>query len=480
MRSLRFRLPAIFLVGVVLAGIVTAVIAVSLFRNYGEEQTVDELRRQARGLAALYAEQAVQSNEEGTSAPRLAAPRLEQATGAKLYYVGVRIFFPGQQADPISGLRQLTLSQLGVTALPQKTRTITFTPPGQDRAYLAIAEPVVIGGETFGALVVAKPKDELGDPVLTLVWRLVLASLGGLAVAAGLFIYVSRRLTEPVLALSKAADEVAAGRYDVDVPQVRTGDEIAHLAERFSDMTQRLQEASELERNFLMTVSHELRTPLTAIRGHVDALREGLADDLDARDTSLDVIRTETDRLSRLVGDLLDLAKLEANRFSLREEEVDLERLLEQAYQTFTEEARRRDIHFEREFGEAPTIVSDGDRVLQIVSNLLVNAFEWTPDGGRISLALATAGRRVSITVSDSGPGISREDRDRIFRPFWSRNGQGTGLGLAIARELAHALGGWLELESEVGRGSRFVLVLPAARAPAPASRPVTAGVPRG
>jgi signal transduction histidine kinase len=227
-------------------------------------------------------------------------------------------------------------------------------------------------------------------------------------------------------------------------------------------MTERLAEASELERGFLMTISHELRTPLTAIRGHVDALREGVAEDADARDASLEVIRTETDRLARLVGDLLDLAKLDANRFALVEEEVDLERLLEQAYQTFAEEARRREIAYERSIEEAPTIQTDGDRVLQIVSNLLVNAFEWTPDGGTIRLSLRADNGMLGMAVEDTGPGIPPEDRERIFRPFWSRNGQGTGLGLAIARELALALGGRLNLESQMGRGSRFELVLPA------------------
>ncbi len=109
-------------------------------------------------------------------------------------------------------------------------------------------------------------------------------------------------------------------------------------------------------------------------------------------------------------------------------------------------------------------IVSDGDRVLQVVSNLLANAFEWTPDGGRIELGLDRgASGRIAISVSDTGPGIPHDERDRIFRPFWSTAGQGTGLGLAIARELAQALGGRLELESELGRGSTFVLLLPGA-----------------
>jgi signal transduction histidine kinase len=457
MRSLRFRLPAIFLLGVVLAGLVASVIAIRLFQNYTEDQTIDELRRQAQGLAALYAAQAVQSVDEGTAAPRFAAPRLEQATGARLYYIGVEIF-PGQ----ISGLRRLMPSQIGLGAPPQETATVEFTPPGENRPYLAIAQPVELGGETFGALVVAKPKAELGSRWPALAWRIGLAFLGGLAVAAGLFLYLSRRVTKPVLALSKAADEVAAGSYEVEVPALHSGDEIAHLADRFREMTERLAEANELERNFFMAVSHELRTPLTAIRGHVDALQEGLASDAAARDASLDVIRVETERLSRLVGDLLDLAKLDAKRFTLVEEEVDLGRLLERAYQGFVEEARRRRITYTRAPGDAPVLLTDGDRVLQVVSNLLENAFQWTPDGGWIELTLDGSGGSVRVSVSDSGPGIPPEEQERVFRPFWSRNGHGTGLGLTIARELAQALGGRLLLESELGGGSTFELVLPA------------------
>jgi signal transduction histidine kinase len=464
MRSLRFRVPALFLLGMLLAGVVTSVIAVRLFQDYAVDQTVNDLRRQAVGLADLYEEQAVQSVDEGTAAPRLAAPRLEQAAGANLYYVGVEIF-PGQA----SGLRELQQSDTGLAALPETTTRIELTPPGEDRAFVAIVEPIKLGGETFGALVVAKPKAELGDRWLVLVWRVGLAFLGGLLVAAGLFWYLSRRLTQPVLALSAAADEVARGRYEVEVPQVRTGDEIAHLAERFREMTERLAEASELERNFLMTVSHELRTPLTAIRGHVDALREGLVEDPAAREASLGVIRTETDRLARLVGDLLDLAKLNANRFTLVDEEVDLGRLLEQAYQGFVEDARRRAVDYERSIEDAPVVTTDGDRVLQIVSNLLANAFEWTPDGGRVALMLTCRGDELVVSVSDTGPGVAPGEEERIFRPFWSGHGQGTGLGLAIARELAQALGGRLDLESLPGYGSRFDLVLPVR----PASRAV-------
>jgi signal transduction histidine kinase len=226
-------------------------------------------------------------------------------------------------------------------------------------------------------------------------------------------------------------------------------------------MAARLAETEERERNFLMTVSHELRTPLTAIRGHVEALREGVVTDDELRTASLTVIAAEAERLERLVGDVLDLAKLDAHRFTVLQEEVDMERLVDQAYVTFSEEARRRGIDYRRELEAKPVIVSDGDRVLQIITNLLSNAFRWTPDGGSVGLELSATDGSVYVGVADSGPGILPSERERIFRPFWSRSGGGTGLGLAIARELAAALGGRISLESSAETGSRFELVLP-------------------
>lgn len=138
-----------------------------------------------------------------------------------------------------------------------------------------------------------------------------------------------------------------------------------------------------------------------------------------------------------------------------------MERLVDRAYASFGEEARRRSIDYRRRVEAAPVIETDGDRVLQVISNLISNAFRWTPDGGRIELGLEQIDGTIRVAVADNGPGIAADEQERIFRPFWSRDGQGTGLGLAIAHELASALGGRIELETQPGRGSRFELVLP-------------------
>jgi len=468
--SLRFRLPAFFLAGIALAGIVSTAVAVQLFQDHIRSQTLSELRRESVGLTKLYAQQAVQTSEEGGSAPAFVAKQLEEATGDRLFYVGVPIF-PGQP----SGLRQLPQSAVDWQKLEQgETISFEFTPPGEHRRLLAVAHPLPLqeGGPTFGALVVAKPKTDLTARWLTLLKLFGVAFGIGLVVAAGLAWYLSRRFARPLLALSRAADRVAGGRYDVEVPAVPGGGEVQHLAERFNQMAARLAEVEQQERNFLMSVSHELRTPLTAIRGHVEALREGVVDDPAAQLESLQVIAMETERLERLVGDVLDLAKLDARRFTVLHEEVDMERLVDQAYAAFGEDARRRDIDYRIEVRARPVIVTDGDRVLQVISNLLQNAFRWTPDGGRVELELAAENGAVSVAVADTGPGITPEEQERIFRPFWSRDGGGTGLGLAIARELAVALGGRIELQTSPGEGSRFELVLPAEEAAAPVRAP--------
>ena len=462
--SLRLRLPAVFLLGIVLAGLVSALIAVQLFSGFTRNQSYEELGREARGIARLYGDAALRAADEGTPAPDFAPAALELATGDQLFYVGAPAF-PGQS----TGLERLAESAIPAAALTSNgPYRFQFRPPGRTRSYLAVSQPLRLerDGPTLGAIVVAKAQDVVRDQWLPLVARLAAAfAIGGL-LAWLLGLWLSRRISGPVEALAKASDEIAHGNYAVHVPVGPGGNEISHLSERFNEMAARLAATEERERQFLMSVSHELRTPLTAIKGHVDALRDGLVDDPELVGASLEVVASEATRLERLVGDVLDLAKLRAHRFTVQTEEVDMGRLIEHAYGSFGDEARRREIDYELQGSEtAPTIITDGDRVLQVITNLLKNAFRWTPDGGSIDVLLESSNGTVRVDVVDSGPGISPEDAQRIFSPFVSRDTQGTGLGLPIARELAGALGGRVELETEPGEGSRFRLVLPVRRA---------------
>ena len=459
--SLRFRLPALFLLGIVIAGVVSAAIAVQLFQGYTRDASYEELAREARGIARLYGTAALRTVDEGTPAPDFAPDALELATGDQLFYVGPPVF-PGQDSG-LTRLPESAVPEEVVTA--EKPVSFEFRPPGQRQTFLAVSQPLRLerGAPALGTFIVAKPRDVVREQWVPLIGRLAAAiAIGGL-LAWLLGAWLSRRISGPIQELARASDEIASGNYAVHVPVGRGGREVSHLSERFNEMAARLAATEERERQFLMSVSHELRTPLTAIKGHVDALRDGLIDDPELITASLDVVASETTRLERLVGDVLDLAKLRAHRFTVHTEEVDMGRLIEHAYGSFGDEARRREIAYTLGGADgAPTIITDGDRVLQVITNLLKNAFRWTPDGGSIDVELESANGTVRVDVSDSGPGIAQEDAKRIFSPFVSHDTQGTGLGLPIARELAGALGGRIELQSEPGHGSRFRLVLPA------------------
>jgi signal transduction histidine kinase len=449
LRSLRFRLPALFLLAIVLAAVVATLIAVRFFRSYTRTHAATELRAESAGLVRLYEGQA--------GVGHVSLRNLELPLG------GDRVFWV--PAVPGASLLAGPLPQLPTSAVPLADllagKEPAFDLHVRSGDYLGVGQVVRLAGIPIGTLVVAKPNSALRSRWLQLVWELALAFGIGIPVATALVVYFSRRIARPLETLTAAADEVAIGHYDVALPERTGGSEVERLAARFGEMAARIAESEELSRHFLMSVSHELRTPLTAIRGHVAALREGVLDDEDARRRSLEVIAEEALRLERLVGDVLDLAKLDARRFALLREEVDMRALCERAYATFAEEARARGIEYELELGEGAVLVTDGDRVLQIVSNLIANALHWTPEGGRVDLGLGAANGEVSVAVTDSGPGIASQERERIFRPFWSGDTGGTGLGLTIARELALALGGRLELDTTLGRGSRFVLVLP-------------------
>jgi signal transduction histidine kinase len=456
LRSLRFRLPALFLLGIVLAGVVATLIAVRFFQSYTRTHAASELRGESAGLVQLYHQQA--------GIGHVSLRKLQPALGAdEVFWVPV---VPG--ASLLTGpIRELARSSVP-TAVFLGDRPPAFDLQVRTGSYFAVAQVVKLAGHTVGAHVVAEPESALRNRWLQLARELALAFGIGIPLVGLLVIYFTRRITRPLEALTLAADEVAAGHYDVAVPERTGGSEVERLAARFDEMAARLAESEELSRHFLMSVSQEQPTPLTAIRGHVAALREEVLDDDAARRRSLEVIAEEALRLERLVGDVLDLAKLDARRFSLLREEVDMRALCERAYATFAEEARALGIDYELELGEGAVLITDGDRVLQIVTNLIANALHWTPAGGRVDLGLATQNGEVAVAVADTGPGIAPQEEERIFRPFWSGDGGGTGLGLTIARELAVALGGRLELHSEPGLGSRFVLVLPV-RDPQPA-----------
>jgi two-component system OmpR family sensor kinase len=286
---------------------------------------------------------------------------------------------------------------------------------------------------------------------------LLLAALAGAGLAAALSFVLARSIARPIRRVAEASHVLAAQQAHTPLPE--TGPrELASLAQAFNEMAEQLAASRESERSFLLSVSHELKTPLTAIRGYAEGLGEGAFTADDAARTIL----LESRRLERLVRDLLDLARMQRSEFSVRREPVDLAEVAREAVRRHEGLAHQFGVTLSAE-GEKAWAEADGDRVLQVASNLVENALRETPPSG--SVTVRAEARR--LTVADTGPGIDLDDLPRAFDRFflYDKHGRerpvGSGLGLAIVRQLAHAMGGEVSVESAPGRGSTFTLVLP-------------------
>jgi two-component system phosphate regulon sensor histidine kinase PhoR len=231
-----------------------------------------------------------------------------------------------------------------------------------------------------------------------------------------------------------------------------------------------LRRLERVRRDFVANVSHEFKTPLTAIQGFAETLLGGALNDDANRPRFLGIIREHAARLARLTDDLLKLSSIEAGKLDLDFRTVGVTDLVESCVETARFRAGQKQLALAVECAaELLKVRGDARRLAEILQNLLDNAVQYTPEGGRITVRAAAGDGTVRISVADTGIGIPRDQQQRIFERFYrvdparSREAGGTGLGLSIARHLAEAHGGCIEVESEVGRGSTFTLVLPAA-----------------
>jgi len=311
----------------------------------------------------------------------------------------------------------------------------------------------------------------------------------GLLVAALVAALLARRFTRPLVDAVAATRRIASGDLDATVDVRRREDpEFAQLAASINVMGANLARARDQERQFLLSVSHELRTPLTSIRGYADAVIDGATDDPAA---AASVISSEARRLERLVQDLLDLARLDSDRFSLDLRPVDAAFVVRQVVDGFRPHAQELGLDLQLAPGsEGPLWVqADADRLGQIVANLVENAASFARSRilvGIVGDPMATPGgpgATPTVWVRDDGPGIPSDELDQVFRRHFSSDRvrgrrQGSGLGLAIVAELATAMGARVHVESPVGRdpGTRMLVALrpavPPATPPTPSGGP--------
>lgn len=324
--------------------------------------------------------------------------------------------------------------------------------------------------QVTGALLFADPPETgslqqaLADFSGALALPLCQSALVGLVVALALATLGSRTVARPLQRLAEASADVAEGNYDQRVP-VTGPPEVRAVAETFNYMTSQVQRTQQAQQDFLANVSHDLKTPLTSIQGYAQAIVDGAAANPVQAGS---IIYEEASRLNRMVMELTDLARLQAGRLPIETRPVHIEQVLAAVGQRLSIVAQEKGVQLFVSAAPMPDVAGDGDRLAQVLTNLISNAIKYTPAGGWVSARTQVANSGVEVVVQDNGIGISPQELPRIFERFYQVDKargpeRGTGLGLAIAREIALAHGGSIDVASAGrGKGATFTLWLPA------------------
>ncbi|MCX6009861.1 MAG: HAMP domain-containing sensor histidine kinase [Chloroflexi bacterium] len=291
------------------------------------------------------------------------------------------------------------------------------------------------------------------------------AGLVALAVSILIAVLLARSVYVPIRRVTNAAEEIARGNYDQEVP-VAGPKEVKGLAASFNQMAKQVKRSQQMLRDFVADASHELRSPLTSIKGFAQAIVDGTAKNKAAQLKAARVIEDESKRMMRLVEELLEFSRLESGQVKMVKESVDLKDLLQQCHEIFLMQAKEKNIQLRTEIEPLPSVTGDIDRLEQVFNNLLDNALKHTPSGGKVGIvARQLHPNFVEIAVTDTGPGIPGEQLRHVFERFYradpSAGKAGAGLGLAIARQIVLAHGGDIMAKSTLGQGTEFLVRLP-------------------
>jgi signal transduction histidine kinase len=393
------------------------------------------------------------------------------------------------QRRSVANLDQVRLAFQSRTDVKSPTWTVAKNLHAQ-RVFSSWSLIPILGWAVF----VEQPVEEVYGPLYASLFRTSGFLLIGLGMALIASLFVARRVVRPLETLRNGVERISSGDMNLRL-DLKTGDEIEVLAEEFNRMAENLREAysglerkvedrthelalanerlKELDRmksDFVSHVSHELRTPLTAIKGAVDLVLREVTGPLTEKQTHyLTRVRSNTQHLAGLINDLLDLSKIESGKIEVKSSRVSLSGLVHDVVEALRPVAAEKVIALEATIREPSILVwADRDKINQVLMNLIGNAIKFTPVQGRVTISASrNGGESVQVSVSDSGPGVPPDEKEKIFAKFYQiaeangENSKGTGLGLAISKALVELHGGKIWVESEEGGGSKFSFTLP-------------------
>ena len=466
-RSLSTQLvTAMLLVAIVVLGLFYATTYL-LVRRELQENALTNLQQRTTELRPLVIALA-ESSPSGTGlGPRLRQLRRDLRASLKITDLTAVLIAPTGDVNTIGTASVFSLPP-GIVASDLHSDVLYGARPVSGRhgntVFLAIPARL-IGRQRLVVIATAQVETKVLSRATPL---LLLAGIAVLLLAVGVAIWFARRLTRPIRELERAAGQLASGDLSgrADIPPGTDADLVA-LGTTLNTMAAQLEDSRGSQRSFLLSISHDLRTPLTSIRGYAEALADGTLDDADpeGRKRAATVISSEARRLERLVGDLLDLSRLDSRQFSLNPRECDAAEVVKEAALAFEPQARELGLELRVLPSNPAPARLDRDRLGQIVANLVENALKYATSIVEVSTDLH--GGELAVVVTDDGPGIPPDDLAKVFTRLYTVRATpgravGTGLGLAIVQELAAAMGGLAAADAPATGGARIAVSLPA------------------
>ncbi|UOF92329.1 ATP-binding protein [Fodinisporobacter ferrooxydans] len=334
-------------------------------------------------------------------------------------------------------------------------------------SYLIVGKPIIDQGRFYGGVFVVSSIELIHQSILKIRQLLILSGFGAFFLAVGFTFVLTKKLSNPLIRMEQATRKIAKGNFSIRL-DVMSKDEIGSLAAAINDLAVELQRYRDTRSEFFANISHELRTPITYLEGYAKVIKEGLYASEEEKDQYLGIIQKESQRMGRLIYDLFELSKMEAGKFDLDLEWVDLVEIMENLVRNTSLQAKEKGLDIQLNIrDELPLILGDGLRMEQIFMNLLTNAIRYTNKGKIVIDLQRVADRHVLVSMEDTGIGIPQEELKHIFERFYrveksrSRQYGGTGLGLAIVKQLVELHGGQIQVHSQSGTGTRFEVRFP-------------------
>ncbi|NOU94571.1 HAMP domain-containing protein [Paenibacillus sp. LMG 31456] len=335
--------------------------------------------------------------------------------------------------------------------------------PLTHEAILAVSYPLQANDTIVGVVRFITSLTDTNTTVNQISAIFIAAGLVVVVIVAVLGILVSRTITGPITELKLAAEKMAEGDFTVSVRK-RYQDELGTLADILTMMAAKIRRNERLKNDFISSVSHELRTPLTSIKGWAITLKSDSEDGKVDLMEGLDIIEAESDRLTRLVDELLDFSKIDNGRLMLSCAPLQIGDLLHHIGKQLAPRAARQGISLEVQTdAPLPLLQADENRLKQVLINLIDNALKFTEPGGAIKLHACSTQEQIMITVEDTGSGIAEQDLEHVFQKFFkgSSHTPGSGIGLSISEQIIKLHGGQLKIDSRVGKGTIVEIRIP-------------------